>query len=276
MSASVSIVGILNVTPDSFYDGGALRNLDATKTRIEQMVQEGVDIIDVGGESTFVDRKPVSVDEELSRIVPVLTILRDTYPHIGVSVDTYKAPVAAEAIEMGATMINDVTAGRGDEDLFSTVAASNASFVLMHAKDETSRTTLEETEYDNVLHTIYAFLEERSKHAQECGVSASQIILDPGLGFFVSAKAEYSMQVLAHLDQFSTLGYPLYVSPSRKSFLAGPQKLSAEERLPVTIAASAIAVLHGASYIRTHDVEAVRRGCEVAGKIRNSKTKFVH
>ncbi len=262
------IVGVLNVTPDSFYDGGKFMDVDAALRGVEQMIKDGAEIIDVGGESTGPNAKDVSVGSELQRVFPVVQAIRKAFPDVQISVDTYKSAVARAVLEEGVTMINDVTAGRGDPDLFSAVAKSSAKLVLMFAKDPTARTTIAQTQYDDVITSVKTFLKERRQAAIDAGIDPSRIILDPGLGHFVSSDPRYSLQILAQLSEFQDLGSPIYVSPSRKSFLAGSEQLKTADRLPGTIAASAIAVLHGATYVRTHDVQEVRRGCEIAAEIR--------
>jgi dihydropteroate synthase len=175
--------------------------------------------------------------------------------------------VAEQAIERGVTLINDVTAGRGDPEMFSILAPSSAKIVLMYAKDTTPRTTVREVEYDDVIATVHTFLSERIQGAQGQGIAKERIILDPGLGHFISSRACYSYEILARLEELRDLDCPLFVSPSRKSFLALDQNLPSAERLPGTIAASVIAVLSGAQYIRTHDVRAVKQACRVAQQI---------
>ena len=264
---SFSIVGILNTTPDSFYDGGRYRDTSAIEEQVDRMVREGADIIDIGGESTFVDRDHVSVETELERTIFVIDLIQQKYPSVDISIDTYKAVVAAKAIDAGATMVNDVTAGRGDADMFSLIADTGVKYVMMYAKDASSRTTTDRVEYDDVMATVKDFLSQRMKVAHSRGIEQDQIILDPGLGFFLSGNPKYSFEVLQRLSELVVLGKPVFVSPSRKSFLAGTEKLPPQERLPATIAASTVAVMHGATYIRTHDVAAVSRGCEVAASV---------
>lgn len=263
MSAPL-IVGILNATPDSYYDGGTLRDLDAAMRRVEQMIAEGADVVEIGGESTGPHSKDVSVEEEMSRVLPIVERAHREFPNALLSVDTYKASVATAALDAGARMINDVTAGRADPRIFTSVADAGASLVLMYAKDATPRTTVADRQYDDVVRHIADFLRERKAAAVSAGVAATRIILDPGLGHFVSSDARYSFEILARLGEFAVLQSPLLVSPSRKSFLAGPKQLPPADRLPATIAASAIAVLHGAAYIRTHDVADMRNACDVA------------
>lgn len=265
---AVHIVGVLNVTPDSFYDGGALPSVESAVARASRMLADGADILEIGGESTGPRSPSVSLDEELRRVVPAIDAIRSQFPDASLSVDTCKSAVAAAALQRGVAMINDVTAGRADPAMFSTLAASGADLVLMYAKDPTPRTTVEALRYDDVVSTIKHFLRERKQAAVAAGIAASRIILDPGLGHFVSSDPAYSFEILRRLPEFLDLGSPILLSPSRKSFLAGPENLSPSERLPATIAASAIAVLQGASFIRTHDVREIRRACDIAVRLR--------
>lgn len=233
------------------------------------MLGEGADIVEIGGESTGPNSKDVSPEEERSRALPVLIEARKRWADLPISIDTAKSTIAKEALDAGAAMINDVTAGRGDSAMFQVVAVhpSKPKLVLMHAKDSASRTTIEARHYDDVMGTVIEFLEKQIEIALEAGVQRSQIILDPGLGHFLSSEAKYSYTILAQLSRLAALGFPILVSPSRKSFLAGPENLKASDRLAGTIAASAIAILNGAHSIRTHDVAEVRRGCEVAAAL---------
>lgn len=258
------IVGVLNVTPDSFHDGGKFLSVDAAVERAGEMFRYGADIVEIGGESTGPRSSDVSLEEELQRVIPVICAIKKKFPSAALSVDTYKLEVAKAAIAEGAMMVNDVTAGRADREMFSVVASSSAILVLMYAKDPTPRTTIEDRQYEDVVRTVSDFLRERKAQAVKAGIAEERIILDPGLGHFISSDANYSFEIIRRLREFQALGCPILLSPSRKSFLAGPENLPPSERLPGTIAASAVAVLNGASYIRTHDVKEVRRGCEVA------------
>ena len=239
-------------------------SIDDAVRRAEEMLADGADWIEIGGESTGPNSPNVSVDEELGRVLPVIRAIHQRYPSAHLSVDTCKAAVAKAAIDEGVRMINDVTAGRGDREMLRTVAPSSVTLVLMYGKDPTPRTTIEDRPYPDVVGTVKEFLRGRRDAAVSSGIPVHRIILDPGLGHFVGSNATYSFQILAGLRDFSELGCPLFLSPSRKSFLAGSEKLPSAERLPGTIVASAIAAMNGATYIRTHDVKEVRRGCEIA------------
>ncbi|TSC59553.1 MAG: dihydropteroate synthase [Candidatus Peregrinibacteria bacterium Greene0416_62] len=279
MQSDLQIVGILNVTPDSYYDGGMWNAVGAALKRAKEMLKEGADWIEIGGESTGPKSKDVSLEQELARVIPVIDAIHKKFPEAKLSVDTYKSAIAREAIAAGVTMVNDVTAGRGDAEMFGTIAQSQIAhsnisgqanrksqiplLVLMYSKDSTPRTTIAETQYKDVVATIRAFLKARRDAAIAAGIPADRIILDPGLGHFVSSIPKYSYEILARLSEFKDLDCPLFISPSRKSFLAGSENLPVSERLPATIAASMIAALNGARYIRTHDVADIRRACAV-------------
>jgi dihydropteroate synthase len=266
----VQIVGVLNVTPDSFHDGGRYIDPEAALLQAEAILREGADYLEIGGESTGPNSSDIPAEEELRRIVPVIDAVRRKFPAAKVAVDTHKVPVAREVLRKGVLMINDVTAGRGDPGLFEVVRDAGAMLVLMYAKDESPRTTVKNVAYPDVVRTIRDFLADRKGTALKAGISEERIILDPGLGHFISSDPAYSLQILARLREFLSLGGPVLVSPSRKSFLAGSEQLKTVDRLPGTIAASAIAVLNGASFVRTHDIEPVRRACEIAAAIRGA------
>jgi len=267
VSVRPQLIGILNVTPDSFYDGGELKTIDLVLKRAEQMLADGADILEIGGQSTGPNSKDISIHEEQRRVLPVIEAVRARFPQARLSVDTFTADLAQAAIDRGVEIINDVTAGRGDARIFAVLAHSSASVVLMYAKDLTARTTIAPTRYDDVIVTIRLFLAERKRLAVEAGIAPERIILDPGLGQFISSDPRYSFEILARLSEFLPLDCPILVSPSRKSFLAGSEQLPTADRLPATVAASSIAVLHGASFIRTHDVLEVRRACNTAQSV---------
>jgi len=266
---SVKIIGVLNVTPDSYYDGGKYQEGEDAVRRAGEMLHEGADVIEIGGESTGPGSKAVSLEEELNRTLPLIRQIRKNVPDASLSIDTAKAAVAREALKEGVVMLNDVTAGRGDLQMFSVLKDTPCSVVLMYAKDPSPRTMITEVQYEDVLGHIKNFLGRRKEAALSAGIEEHRIILDPGMGHFISSDPTYSFEVLAHLEEFLKLGSPILLSPSRKSFLSGSEKLPPFDRLPGTIVASAIATLKGASYIRTHDVKDVRRGCEIAEGIRS-------
>ncbi len=252
------IVGILNVTPDSYVDGGKYADVEAAVRQAKRYVEEGADIVEIGGESTGPGSLDVAEAEELSRVIPVVGAIHAALPGIVIAVDTWKATVAQAALEAGASMINDITAGRGDPRMFGVVAQMRCPYVMMHAKDASPRTTVRKREYEDVIRDVAAFLQQRINVAVAAGIAHHNIIVDPGLGHFISADPSYSFEILDRLRELAHLG-PVLVSPSRKSFLAGPDNVPPSQRLPATLKASVTAMKNGASYIRTHDVGATVR-----------------
>lgn len=260
-SGMCTIIGILNVTPDSYFDGGKFNTIDAAVTRANEMIAQGADVIEIGGESTGPGSKDVTVDDETQRVMPTLDAIRASLPDAKLAIDTYKADIADEALKRGAMMINDVTAGRGDEKMFSVIAKHECQYVMMFSKD-IARTKVEAVQYDDVIRTIRDFLSKRMDAANTAGIAQEKIVIDPGLGHFVSSDPKYSWEILRKLERFADMA-PVYVSPSRKSFTAGPNNLPTTERLAGTLAATAIAIEHGARFIRTHDVAETRKVIDV-------------
>lgn len=254
LTNSPAVMGILNTTPDSFYDGGKHNALEPAITRALQMIEEGADIIDIGGESTGPGSEEVSVEEELKRVMPVIKEIKQCRNKTIISTDTYKAEVAKKALDAGAHMINDITAGRGDAEMFAVIADSGCQYIMMRSKDNSARTTVNAITYDDVLKVVHSFFEERIAEAESAGVKRKQIILDPGLGHFVSSSGTYSWQILENLEALQDFGCRLLVSPSRKSFTATNPDEPAAKRLEGTLKATRIALDHGANIIRTHDV----------------------
>jgi dihydropteroate synthase len=247
------IVGVLNVTPDSYFDGGQYNHIETALKRAGEMIEGGADIIEVGGESTGPGSSDVSLEEEISRTIDIIKAIKSAYPDQDISIDTYKSEVADLAINAGVMMVNDITAGRGDPNMFAVIFKSDIDYVLMYSKDSSARTTVQDLQYDDVIGTIITFLTNQVHKAQEAGIDQSHIIIDPGLGHFVSSIPEYSFTIIDHLQEFTEIA-PVFISPSRKSFLAGPQNLPTSKRLPATIEASINCVQNGAKFLRTHDV----------------------
>lgn len=247
------IMGILNVTLDSFSDGGKFFNVAKALQRAKQMIKEGADIIDVGGESSGPGSKFVTVEEELRRVIPVIKKLAPVAKKrkILISIDTYKAEVAGQAIEAGARIVNDVTALRGDPEMVRVVAQTGVKIVLMYSKDSSARTTRKKKRYKDVVKTVMRFLEERIDFALKSGIKRSQIIIDPGMGMFLSAISKYSFEILRRLAEFKKLGFPILIGASKKSFLPG----QTSERLGPTLIAHLVAIQNGANIIRVHDVK---------------------
>lgn len=262
-------MGVVNVTPDSFSDGGLFLDAGAAIAHARKLIGEGAHIVDVGGESTRPGAEPVSVEEELRRVLGVVEGIVAAGAGAQVSIDTSKASVARACIEAGATLVNDVTALRGDPEMAALVAQSGAECCLMHMRGE-PRTMQDDPRYDDVVDEVRAFLEERMAHAVGAGVREERIMLDPGIGF--GKTLAHNLALLARLDELASLGRPLVVGASRKSFIgriladaAGrAEPVSVAERLEGTIATSVLAYERGASVFRVHDVAPVRAALAVA------------
>jgi dihydropteroate synthase len=258
----VLIMGVLNVTPDSFSDGGLTIDPQSALARAREMVREGADLIDVGAESSRPGALPVSLEEELSRVRPVLACLKAGLPRFPLSIDTSKAAVAREAIDHGAVIVNDISAGRVDPAMFGVVKEAQVPMIFMHMRG-TPRSMQERPVYRDVVGEISDFFEERLAAAHAQGVPKGMIFLDPGIGF--GKTVEHNLEILARLDEFGRLGRPLVVGTSRKSFIGG----SLSERLEGTLASCLWAIQKGARVLRVHDVKACARGLAVWNAIQN-------
>jgi len=266
LSTRTLIVGILNVTPDSFSDGGLFLNVQEAVLHGVRMVEEGADILDVGGESTRPGSEPVSLEEESRRVLPVIEGLAKRVK-VPLSIDTTKSQVAERALEAGAALVND-TSGLQDDPRISTVAAKNgAALVLMHRKGQ-PKVMQKDPRYDDLIGEIASFLKASARKAKEAGVGEDQIIIDPGLGF--GKTLEHNVYILNHLEELSSLGMPVLVGPSRKSFIGKILDLPVEDRLEGTAAAVAAAVLKGAAVVRVHDVKEMVRVVRMADAIRRA------
>ncbi|MBE9528686.1 MAG: dihydropteroate synthase [Proteobacteria bacterium] len=265
------IMGVLNVTPDSFYDGGRYLDRGLALERAHRMVAEGADLIDVGGESTRPGATPVEVDEELRRVIPVVEEIAKA--GIAVSVDTSKATVAERALGAGAEVVNDITALEGDPRMAGVCAASGAAVVLMHMRG-TPETMQRDVVYTDIVLEVRTYLEARVKFAIESGIAVDRIAIDPGIGF--GKSAEGSLELLRRLGEFTSLGAPLLVGLSRKSFIGlmigeeaqGAESSNSDARLVGTIAASAAAIMNGAQILRVHDVKETREAALVADSVK--------
>ena len=263
----VLIMGILNVTPDSFSDGGRFLSPDAAVKRALIMEKEGADIIDVGGESSRPGAEPVPVEEELRRVLPVLERLRGKL-RIPISIDTTKAEVAEAALRAGASIVNDISALRFDPAMAPLVAKFGAGLVLMHMLG-TPKTMQQAPHYEDVVTEVRDFLAERAQYAQSQGIPREAIAVDPGIGF--GKTVEHNLELLRRLPELVELGFPVLVGPSRKSFIGAILGLGVEERLEGTLAACAVAVVRGADILRVHDVKEVRRAADLALHLRRER-----
>jgi dihydropteroate synthase len=251
-------MGILNVTPDSFSDGGRFSSLDAAVDRARRMVDEGADLIDVGGESTRPGADDVATDEEIARTIPVVERIAGL--GVPISIDTRKAAVAKAAIDAGAGIVNDVSGGTFDPGMLPLAADRRVPVVLMHMRG-TPKTMDSLVEYDDVVDGVREELRERVRDAKHAGVDESMVLLDPGLGF--AKTAQQSLELLRRIDELRADGFPLVVGPSRKRFIGG--ELS--DRLEGTLAACAWCAMKGVDVVRVHDVLEVRRVVDTVGAI---------
>lgn len=243
------IMGILNVTPDSFSDGGQYTLVERAVEHALQMMQDGADLIDIGGESTRPGHDPVSTEQELERVIPIIEALHRQAPHIPLSIDTYKAEVAKQALQAGAHIINDVWGGQADPLMVQVAAAAQCPIILMHNRDHMDYTDL----VSDVLHGLQACID----HALQAGVQAEHIILDPGIGF--AKTAQHNLQLMSQLDQLSSLGYPLLLGTSRKKFIRTVLDLPANDVVEGTTATTAFGIAQGCQIIRVHDIKQNKR-----------------
>jgi dihydropteroate synthase len=272
LDARTHIMGVLNVTPDSFSDGGLFMGPGASGApdyakAVEsalRMVEEGADIIDIGGESTRPGAKSVTQEEEIKRVLPVIEGLRRHSP-VPVSIDTYKSGTARAALEAGASIINDISAGAFDPDMAAVAAGTGAAIILMHIKGAPPDMQ-ERPEYGDVVSEVCGYLAERAGNFRDAGVLPERILIDPGIGF--GKTVTHNLALINRLDEIKALGYPLVLGVSRKAFIG---KLTggaeASDRLEGTIAASVIGIVRGADIIRVHDVRAARRAAAVADAV---------
>lgn len=267
-----AVMGILNITPDSFSDGGRFFGKDAALARAEKLVEDGADILDIGGESSRPFSDPVSAEEELQRVLPVIEHLADKIP-VPISIDTTKAAVARRAVNAGARIINDISALRFDSEMGRVAAESGALLVLMHMKGS-PKTMQVEPVYADVIGEVYDFLENAINQARAAGVQKDRLIVDPGIGF--GKTVSHNLQLINRLDTFAGLGAPILLGPSRKAFIrkifmqeAG-EKLAADspEVINGTQGTVAAAVMKGAHIVRVHDVAAARSTIRIIDAIR--------
>jgi dihydropteroate synthase len=257
------LMGIVNVTPDSFFDGGRFLDREAAVAHAVRLVEEGADLLDVGAESTRPGAVPIDEAEERRRLIPVVSAVAKVVS-TPISVDTSKAVVARAAIDAGATIVNDVTALRHDPEMVELVAQTGAGVVLMHMQGN-PRTMQQAPTYQDVVEDVAAFLAQRAQYAMERGVAQRQIIVDPGIGF--GKVLVHNLDLLARLRTFTRLGFPLLVGVSRKSFIGRLVDQPVQDRVWGTAAAVALAVEQGAQILRVHDVGAMRDVVKVAAAI---------
>ena len=261
-SPGPAVVGILNITPDSFSDGGEFLDPGAAAEHAATMFDEGADILDVGGESTRPGSDPVSQEEEIQRVIPVLERILSVRPEAVISVDTYRSGTATAALEAGASLVNDVTALRGDPRIASVIQEAACPVILMHMQGE-PKTMQKEPHYEDVVREVRNFLAERAEYAVAVGIRPENVILDPGIGF--GKNLDHNLDLLRNLDAIVDLGFPVLIGASRKSFMekiTGVQE--ARDRVSGTVATTVLAYERGATFFRVHDVRANREALAVA------------
>lgn len=256
-------MGILNVTPDSFSDGGLYYDKEKALERAFELVREGADIVDIGGESTRPGSDPIPLEEELHRTIPVISALKkDT--GVLISIDTTKSEVAEAAFEAGAHIINDISAGTFDPQILAVASRTGMGLVLMHIKGR-PKTMQINPFYEDVLQEVKSYLKEKSDAAQNSGVKKESIVLDPGIGF--GKRQKDNLILINNLHFFEDLGFPLLIGVSRKSFIGNILNLPPQERIEGSIAAAIISIQRGAHILRVHDVQATKRAIMVAEAI---------
>lgn len=249
------IMGVLNLTPDSFSDGGKFTNKNSALAHAIKMIEDGADIIDVGGESTRPGSEEVSAEEELQRVIPVIEGIR-AESNIPISIDTYKAKVAAESIWAGANIINDISGCTFDPEMPSLAANTNTPIIIMHIKG-TPKDMQQEPRYENVVEEIKLYLENQIDLLKKAGLPVSQIIVDPGIGF--GKTTEHNLMIMKHLDKFTELNHPIMMGASRKSVIGDVLELPVDKRMFGTAATVAAGIMKGAHIIRVHDVAEMKQ-----------------
>ncbi len=264
------IMGILNVTPDSFSDGGKYSGLDDALQQVKLMLSEGVDIIDIGGESTRPGAEPVAAREQIERVVPVIKAIRQQLnSDILISIDTTLSEVAKAALDAGANIINDVSAGRGDAAILTLAAQTGAPIILMHSQG-TPKTMQDNPHYENVVQEVLDALNESIKAALKAGVKKEAIAIDPGIGF--GKRRQDNIDLLAHLDRFVATGFPVLLGTSRKRFMGTICDVTEpSELVTATAVTTALGVMAGVQMFRVHDVKENRQAADVAWAIKQSR-----
>ena len=260
------VMGIVNVTPDSFSDGGKFFSPEVVISHASKLITQGADIIDIGGESTRPGAKQVSESKELKRVIPVIERIRNDNPTILISIDTTKASVAKYAVEAGANIINDVSGLSFDNNMIGIVERFNVPVVIMHMKGNPQNMQLN-PKYRDIVNEILDFFKMKIKMAIQSGINRSMIILDPGIGF--GKTVDHNFELLSRLNEFNVLELPIMIGPSRKSFIGITLDLPPEDRVEGTAAAVSAGVMNGANIVRVHDVKSMKRVVRIIEKVRN-------
>ena len=257
------IMGILNVTPDSFSDGGQFISSQEAADHALKMINDGVDIIDIGGESSRPGAKPVPLEEELKRIKPVIKAIRKQTDCL-ISIDTYKASVAEVALDLGADIINDISSLSYDKSMANLVSTRNAPIILMHMQGSPQNMQLDPS-YNNLINDLIFFFKTKIEIANKAGILNNMIILDPGIGF--GKQMEDNFEIIRELKQIKAMGYPILLGPSRKSFIGEALDLPVKERLEGTMASITVGIINGANIVRVHDVIETKRTISIVEKL---------
>ena len=257
------IMGVLNLTPDSFSDGGFFNDPDKALSHCLKMINEGAHIIDIGGESTRPGSDPISIDKELDRTIPIIEKIRSTSNCV-ISIDSYKSIIVEAALNAGANIVNDISGLTFDNKMPKLLAKHNAPFILMHIKGR-PKSMQQNPNYNNLIKEILSFFRKQISTAKSAGIDTSNIILDPGLGF--GKKIEHNFEIIRKLPQICAMGFPVLVGPSRKSFIGETLNLPINQRIEGTMASITASIINGARIVRVHDVEETRRTVAITEKI---------
>ena len=258
-------MGIVNVTPDSFSDGGKFLTLDSAFDHSKKLIKDGADIIDIGGESSRPGSKPVSLEEELKRTIPLISKIHSNFPRVAISIDTTKSEVAEQAILSGANIVNDISGLSFDDKMVKVVAKYDVPLIIMHMQGK-PETMQEAPSYNNLIEDIKSFFDERIQYATRFEIQKNRIILDPGIGF--GKSYEDNFKLINQLEKFKDFKLPILIGPSRKSFIGIALNEEPESRLEGTLAAVAAGILRGAQIVRVHDVKQIRKVAKIIDLIR--------
>ena len=259
------VMGILNITDNSFYDGGQYNSEEKILSHTKKMLDEGASIIDLGAQSSKPDSEPISEKEETEKLVSTIHLLKQNFPEIIISIDTYRSKVAEKCINSGADIINDISAGEMDEEMFATIAKLKVPYIIMHMKG-TPKMMQNNPKYNNVTEEVFSYLEKKVNELKQLGVT--DIIIDPGFGFGKTIKHNY--QLLNHLEKFTQLGVPLLIGASRKSMIYNILETNAENALNGTTVAHTVALQKGINIIRTHDVKEAMECIKIVNFVKNN------
>jgi len=268
MNAPIQVMGILNVTPDSFSDGGSFAHLETALDQADKLIADGADILDIGGESTRPFAEPVSAQKEIQRVLPVIKAVVAKHPSVPISIDTTKAIVASEALKAGATIINDISALRQDPEMISVIQKSTVPIIIMHMQGTPSDMQLK-PKYDDVTLDVTSFLAKRIKWLTENGIDRKRIIVDPGIGF--GKTLNHNVTLLKNLDKLADLGVPVLLGHSRKRFLGDITGIDEEKKRDLaTAVVSALCADKNIAMIRVHDVASTRQALAIAKAFQSS------